>query len=128
MGLGGAAAWVANANIHSVAGAKGGVTMDQQANMEELIHHFVSHSPEGEPCVLPMRSISSSDGEGRQATPPPPPWWMRDHANKCHLGLLITTEEEAEVMHAALSISITTVQSTVVSVMVLLPPARILIS
>lgn len=52
-------------------GAKVGVTMDQQANMGELIHHFVSHCPEGEPCVLPMRGSSSSGGgEGQQATPP----------------------------------------------------------
>lgn len=97
-------------------GAKVGVTMDQQANMGELIHHFVSHCPEGEPCVLPMRGSSSSGGgEGQQATPP---WWMRDHANNCHLQLLITSEEKAEVreMNAALS---TTAQNSVVSVMVL---------
>lgn len=90
--------------------------MDQQANMGELIHHFVSHCPEGEPCVLPMRGSSSGGGgEGQQATPP---WWMRDHANNCHLQLLITSEEKAEVreMNAALS---TTAQNSVVSVMVL---------
>lgn len=44
--------------------------MDQQANMEELIHHFVSPCPEGEPCVLPMRSSSGRGGEGQRATPP----------------------------------------------------------
>lgn len=46
-------------------GAKGGVTMDQQANMEELIHHFVSHCPEGALCVFPMRSSESTGGEGQ---------------------------------------------------------------
>lgn len=46
---------------------------------------------------------------------------MRDHANNCHLLLLITREEKAEVreMHAALSISVTTVQNIVALVMVL---------
>lgn len=44
--------------------------MDQQANTEELIHHFVSHCPEGELCALPMRSHSSCGGEGQQAMPP----------------------------------------------------------
>lgn len=46
---------------------------------------------------------------------------MREHANNCHLQLLIAKEEKAEVreMHAALSISVTTVQNTVVLVMVL---------
>ena len=93
--------------------------MDQQANMEELIHHFVSPCPEGEPCVLPMRSSSSSHGgEGQQATPLR---WTRDHANNRHLQLLITPAAEAEVREtrAALSFIITTVQNTDVSVMVL---------
>ena len=115
--------------------AKGGLSMDQQANMEELIHHFVSHCPEGEPCVLPMRSScssssssssSSNGGEGQQATPP---WWMRDHANKCHLQLLITTEEEAELreMHAALSTSVTTAKKPCYVSSGALPMGRILI-
>lgn len=51
------------------AGGKVGVTIDQQANKGELIHHFVSRCPEGEPCILPIRS-SSSGGEGQQATAP----------------------------------------------------------
>lgn len=38
--------------------------MDQQANMEELIHHFVSLCPRGEPRVLPMRSSRSGGGGG----------------------------------------------------------------
>lgn len=53
-------------------GAKVGVTMDQQADTGELIHHFVSRCPEGELCVLPMRSGDGGGGggEGQQATPP----------------------------------------------------------
>lgn len=46
-------------------GAKGGVTMDQQANMEELIHHFVSHCPEGALCVFSMRNSESTGEEGQ---------------------------------------------------------------
>lgn len=92
--------------------------MDQQANMEELIHHFVSPCPEGEPCVLPMRSSSGRGGEGQRATPP---WRTRDHANNRHLQLLITPAAEAEVREtrAALSPIIATVQNTDASVMVL---------
>lgn len=44
-------------------GQKVGATMDQQANTGELIHHFVSHCPEGELCVLPMRDSCSSGGD-----------------------------------------------------------------
>lgn len=58
-------------------GQKVGVTMDQQANMGELIHHFVSHCPQGELRVLPMRDSCSSGGggggnsAGGQRAPPP---------------------------------------------------------